>query len=110
MLVLAVSILIFGTVILSNTYIAREQARQQSCAYNLTGWGTAIRDYAFHQPNQVAPEIAAQGRLSFAGIYAPRLKDRGLLTSENSLWCPSNLRNPLLQLGLLLIRSHRFAN
>ncbi len=98
--VLGVCILVFGTVILSNTHLAREQARQQSCAYNLTNFGYNIEDYAFHGPNQVAPEIEPFGPLAFAGIYSVRLNDRQLLTEVNSLWCPSSYgSNPQLQMN-----------
>jgi hypothetical protein len=86
---LSVCLLVFGFILISNTNFAREQSRRQYCAFQLSNLGVAIREYAFHGKNQVAPEIESSGPLGFAGVYAARLHDRGLLCEEMSLWCPS---------------------
>jgi hypothetical protein len=91
--VLAVCVLIFGTIIVSNTQLARDQARQQHCGYQLAKLGMAIQDFAFHGRRQVAPELEPEGRLAFAGVYAARLNDRMLLSDEDSVWCPGSCGN-----------------
>lgn len=88
--VLAVCVLVFGFILISNTFIAREQARRQSCGYQMSKLGFAFQDYAYHSRDQVGPEIELAGPLSFAGVYAVRLHDSNLLCIDDSLWCPGS--------------------
>ena len=86
----SISMLVLGTIGLSWVLQTQERARQRECSFQLASLGLAIQDYAFHQREQVAPELAPSGPLSFAGVYAVRLNDQRLLSSENTLWCPAS--------------------
>jgi len=67
----------------------REVARQQECAENLRHIGDALRTFAQFQPAHRLPGIEPNSPLSFAGVYAIRLRDLELLETERWLQCPS---------------------
>jgi prepilin-type processing-associated H-X9-DG protein len=67
----------------------REVARQQECAENLRHIGDALRTFAQFQPAHRLPAIEPNSPLSFAGVYAIRLRDLELLETERWLQCPS---------------------
>lgn len=67
----------------------RETARTSHCAAGLMTLGQQIRDFAFNNRNSRVPEVPTEGPLAFAGVYAIRLNDAGLLQEKQFLWCPS---------------------
>ena len=67
----------------------REVARQQECRDNLRHIGDALRAFAQFQPAHRLPGIEPNSPLSFAGVYAIRLRDLELLETERWLQCPS---------------------
>lgn len=67
----------------------REFARRQECSENMRNVGGALRAFAEFQPSHRLPAIAPNGPLSFAGVYAIRLRDSALLEHERWLQCPS---------------------
>ncbi len=68
---------------------SRFQARKLSCQDNLRQMGVAVATYAMRDPQQQLPPLAAEGPEAFAGMYALRLNEAGLLESLQALWCPS---------------------
>lgn len=76
-------------VALPSVFVSRETARRISCASNLRELGQAIKSFAYGNAHRRVPNIDVNGPLSFAGIYPMRLKDAGLLTSPQHVWCPS---------------------
>ncbi len=82
-----------GVVILSilipSVWRSRESARRISCASNLRELGHALSLFAYGNEENRLPGIEKSGPLSFAGVYAFRLKDAGLLDSSNWMWCPA---------------------
>jgi hypothetical protein len=90
-LFVGLSAAIVGLCILSPAILkSQEGARTAQCAGQLHEIGQMIRDYAFYRPKHVVPEVDATGPLAFAGVYAIRLSDAGLLDDRSMLWCPNN--------------------
>jgi hypothetical protein len=75
--------------LLPSVWLTRESARRMSCAANLREIGEAFTSFAYGNPERKLPRIDVSGPLSFAGVYAMRLNDAGLLTESERLWCPS---------------------
>ncbi len=80
-----------GIVILSilipSVWSSRETARRLSCANNLRELGHALNLFASSNSENRLPIIEESGPLSFAGIYAVRLKQMGLLDTSKWIWC-----------------------
>lgn len=74
----------------------RESARQHECAENLRHLGSALISFAQFQPTHRLPAIEPQGPLSFAGVYAIRLRDKELLDTKRWLQCPGEPSSPWL--------------
>jgi len=92
---------IVGLCILSPAILkSQEGARTAQCAGQLREIGQMIRDYAFYRPKHVVPEVDAAGPLAFAGVYAIRLSDAGLLDDRSILWCPNNQPSDQLTFSL----------
>ncbi len=68
---------------------ARFEARRTQCAHNLGFLGRGLADYAFANAARRYPEVSATGLESFAGIYAVKLFDAGLLDSPSQVQCAS---------------------
>jgi hypothetical protein len=100
-LFVGLSAAIVGLCILSPAILkSQEEARTAQCAGQLHEIGQMIRDYAFYRPKHVVPEVDATGPLAFAGVYAIRLSDAGLLDDRSMLWCPSNQPSDQLTFSL----------
>lgn len=82
-----------GVVILSlllpSIRVTQESARRVACASNIQEIGKALTAFAYGNPERRLPRIDVSGPLSFAGVYAIRLKDAGLLPRSNRVWCPA---------------------
>ena len=82
-----------GVVILSfllpSIRVAQDSARRGACASHLQGIGQALILFSGGNPEHRLPQIDVSGPLSFAGVYAIRLKDAGLLPFSRRLWCPA---------------------
>ncbi len=82
-----------GIVILSilipSVWSSRETARRISCSSNLRELGHALSLFAYGNPEHRLPVIEESGPLSFAGVYAVRLKQMGLLDTSQWIWCSS---------------------
>ncbi len=59
------------------------------CASHLRSLGEMIREYAMHRSDSRIPAVDPSGPLSFAGVYALRLRDVDLLESQKVVWCPT---------------------
>lgn len=82
-----------GVVILSfllpSIRVAQDSARHVACASNIQKIGQALTEFAYGDREHRLPRIDVSGPLSFAGVYAIRLKDAGLLPFSRRLWCPA---------------------
>lgn len=67
----------------------QETSRAMQCASQLRSLGEMIREYALHRSDAQIPSVAAEGPLSFAGVYAFHLTEAGLLDDRRIIWCPS---------------------
>ena len=67
----------------------RLEARKTACQDQLRQFGVALPTYANRSHQDRLPAVAAEGPEAFAGIYAIRLWDAGLLGEASIRWCPS---------------------
>ena len=82
--------IIFLSILLPGVWRWRELARQHECADNLRKLGSSLITFAHFQPSHRLPAIETDGPLSFAGVYAIRLRDSQLLDSQQWLQCPTD--------------------
>jgi hypothetical protein len=66
----------------------RSDARSVACQDNLRQLGVAISQFVLREREAYLPGLAESGPEAFAGIYAVRLADRGLLLDSRLRWCP----------------------
>lgn len=71
----------------------RFEARKVACQNQLRQLGTAITQFVNRDRQQRLPAVAESGPEAFAGVYAVRLGEVGLLPDATLRWCPS-LPNP----------------
>ncbi|MGI9470561.1 MAG: anti-sigma factor family protein [Rubripirellula sp.] len=67
----------------------RFEARKVACQDQLRQFGTAITQFVNHNPQDRLPAVSEQGPEAFAGVFAVRLNEAGLLTDPSVRWCPS---------------------
>ncbi len=67
----------------------RFAARRNACQDQLRRFGTAITQFVMLNQQQRLPSVAQSGPEAFAGVYAVRLLDAGLLDDPSMRWCPS---------------------
>ncbi len=77
------------SILLPSVWNSRESSRKNFCVANLREIGHALTLYAQGNANRKIPEIEVNGTLCFAGVYAIRLKEAGLLESPKFIWCPA---------------------
>ncbi|NNE00262.1 MAG: hypothetical protein HKN47_23325 [Pirellulaceae bacterium] len=70
----------------------RFESRKAACQDRFRQLHTALVSYVTRNPHEQLPAVAEQGPEAFAGVYAVRLHDAGLLDDPSVRWCPS--RNP----------------
>ncbi len=66
----------------------RSEARNVACQDNLRQLGAAISQFVLRERDAYLPSLAESGPEAFAGMYAVRLADRGLLADARLRWCP----------------------
>ncbi|QDS93481.1 hypothetical protein FF011L_22510 [Roseimaritima multifibrata] len=84
-----VAAVVLVSLVLPSILNRRYEARKISCQDNLRRIGVAVTNYALSDPRQQLPALKAEGPEAFAGIYAVRLHEAGLIDSRSLLWCPS---------------------
>lgn len=67
----------------------RFEARKIACQDQLRRFGVALTEFVSRSPEQRLPAVAESGPEAFAGIYALRLNEAGLLSEGEIRWCPS---------------------
>ena len=67
----------------------RLEARKAACQSQLRQLGTAITQFVNRDGQNRLPAVAESGPEAFAGVYAVRLSDAGLLPEASVRWCPS---------------------
>lgn len=67
----------------------RFEARRIACQDKFRQLGTALTQFVNHDPQNRLPGVAESGPEAFAGIYALRLNEVGLLPEPAIRWCPS---------------------
>lgn len=67
----------------------RFEARKNACQDQLRQLGTALTQFVSRNESNRLPAVSASGPEAFAGIYAVRLRDAGLLDDPTLRWCPS---------------------
>ncbi len=67
----------------------RFEARKTACQDQLRRLGIAITQFVSRNEHSRLPAVSDSGPEAFAGVYAPRLRDAGLMEDESIRWCPS---------------------
>ncbi len=67
----------------------RFEARKIACQDQLRRFGVALTQFVSRSPEQRLPAVAESGPEAFAGVYALRLNESGLLPEGEMRWCPS---------------------
>ncbi len=67
----------------------RFEARKAACQAQLRQFGTAFTQFVNRDLQHRLPAVAEAGPEAFAGVYAIRLGDAGLLPDASLRWCPS---------------------
>jgi hypothetical protein len=67
----------------------RFEARKAACQTQLRQLGTALTQFVNRDGQNRLPAVAESGPEAFAGVYAVRLNDAGLLPNASLRWCPS---------------------
>ncbi len=67
----------------------RFESRKVACQDQLRRLGVALTQFVNRTPEQRLPAVAESGPEAFAGVYALRLHDSGLMPDANLRWCPS---------------------
>ena len=63
------------------------------CDKQLTTAGISLASFGDITSRRQLPAVDPDGRMAFAGVYAVRLNDIGLLDGGKSFWCPSLTNN-----------------
>lgn len=85
----AVAAAIVFAMLVPNLLQMRESARRSVCQDQLRELGTALTQFVERDAQHRLPEIAREGPEAFAGMYAIRLADSGLMSDPSVRWCPS---------------------
>lgn len=67
----------------------RFESRKTACQDQLRQLGTALTQFVTRSPQARLPAVSQSGPEAFAGIYALRLNDCGLMEDPDLRWCPS---------------------
>ncbi len=67
----------------------RFEARKVACEDRLRRNWNALMQYVYRSEHGRLPEVAESGPEAFAGMFAVRLADAGLLDEPELRWCPS---------------------
>ncbi len=88
-LAMAVASAILLALLLPALVEGRFEARKIACQDQLRQFGSAITQFVMRDETERLPAVAERGPEAFAGIYAVRLNDAGLLPNPSLRWCPS---------------------
>ena len=67
----------------------RFESRKAACQDQLRSLGTALTCFVNRDSGKQLPAVSPNGREAFAGVYAVRLHEAGLLEESGGRWCPS---------------------
>ncbi len=67
----------------------RFQARKTACQDQLRQLGIALTSFVYRNQQNRLPAVSETGPEDFAGVYAIRLDEAGLLDDPSIRWCPS---------------------
>ena len=85
----AVSVAILLGLLLPTIASGRLEARKVACQDHLRQFGTALTNFVNRSQQSRLPSVSESGPEAFAGVYAVRLKEVGLLDDPDIRWCPS---------------------
>lgn len=67
----------------------RFESRKVVCQDQLRQFGSALTQYVTRSPQERLPAVSSSGPEAFAGVYAMRLNEAGLIEQPSQRWCPS---------------------
>jgi hypothetical protein len=67
----------------------RFESRKIACEDRLRQFGTAITRFVIRNQQERLPAVSETGPEAFAGVYAVRLNEVGLIDDPSMRWCPS---------------------
>ena len=76
---------------------SRWHSQLAGCQNNMRDAGTALIDYSSNQGGYF-PQIPASGKLSVAGIYAPKLMEKGFVNDVRVFRCPAKGNTVVLKM------------
>jgi hypothetical protein len=79
-----------GVLFIPAIHNSRVQAQLTACQNNLQRLGTALTKYSELDPQRRFPVVPEQGKLAVAGVYAPTLVSRQLISDPSDVLCPSS--------------------
>jgi hypothetical protein len=85
----AISVAVLLGLLLPSIARGRFEARKIACQDQLRQLGTALTRFVNRSEQAKLPAIAKRGPEAFAGMYAIRLSEAGLLEDPQLRWCPS---------------------
>lgn len=71
---------------------SRMHSQIAGCQDNLRHIGRALIEYSLSNPTETFPRIPHSQQTGIAGIYAPVLREAGLITEDHRFHCPSSAR------------------
>ncbi len=87
--VASISAAVVLALLLPAIWNGRFEARKIACQDNLRRLGTAITQFVTRSEQNRLPAVSPGGPEAFAGVYAVRLGEAGLLDDPTIRWCPS---------------------
>jgi hypothetical protein len=88
---LAAACLFFPAIVAS-----RYHSQLNVCKHNLGRLGQAVAMYSQGEPRGLIPVVPASGNAAFAGVYAPKLLEAGLISDDTWVRCPARGRSTLV--------------
>ena len=79
----------------------RFEARRIACQDGLRQFGTALTQFVNRDQQERLPAVAESGPEAFAGMYAVRLDEAGLIGDASIRWCPSLVQPAADQASLI---------
>lgn len=85
----AVAAAVLLALLLPSIAEGRFEARKSACQYRLSQLGTALTRFVIRNEQARLPAVSESGPEAFAGVYAVRLREAGLMDDPSIRWCPS---------------------
>ncbi|MEM7457791.1 MAG: hypothetical protein AAF456_25935 [Planctomycetota bacterium] len=93
LLVAVAAMAVLVSILLPAISYSRYQARVSSCQNNMRSLGAAMLSFSSSDPSGHFPSATLEGNLAASGIYAPILKESGLVENDSVFSCPGRVED-----------------